>query len=152
MMTRRIVVWLAAVALALTVATPPTYATDDGPLTGNKSSRALGGPYECYVDGNPFPQYSPSSMTLHWGGKLVCAYVATVWMKFQLQEKVDGLWEVVDSFEKNVVAQYWGSPQHVVACTSTTNHYWRLVAWCTINGVTCLPNPGYSSSYYLPCE
>jgi hypothetical protein len=129
----------------------------DDPLTG-KAGPGTDGlpqiplPYDCYVQESPEPTYSSATQTLQWGVKYLCSEVTVTWVKAELQQKEGSTWYTQDTIEKNFVASDWGSPPRAVACLGRTNHYWRVRAWVTMNGIPGIPNPGYSITYTRPCE
>jgi len=124
--------------------------TGDGPPLTSMVVAGLAEGLYCSGWGNPEPQLGGNS--LHFGGKVICNRVGSIWFKVQLYQIVNG--EPYPDYApppkfctNSVCADTWTIP-----CVGAAQTQWTMAMWATFNGVHFVPYPGITKPKYINCE
>ena len=160
-MRRYLSVWGIAVALVLGVGASASAAPkDDGVIEvvefGEEESNGFGigsGSRHCDVYSNPYPQYSASNKTVHFGGKIICNYtdhlyvVATLYRLSGSQSDPEYNWE--DDVQGGATGSQYGNTEFT-RCFAFNPTRWRLKIDATAASLG--GTFGWTPIFTLPCS
>lgn len=134
----------------------PTSETLHATATPTGKNKAAPLDLNCEGTPTPYPMYSASNKTIHWGGFVQCDQVATLTFTIYLYI-VTGhgshLNRTQESSHTEGTVSTTLSDSWPFACLTTTAHNWQSRIKATADGIALLPVGGaYSPIENLPCS
>jgi hypothetical protein len=111
-----------------------------------------GGGRWCDIYTNPYPQYSASNRTMHFGGKIICNYtdslvvIATLYRVVGSGSNTDYIW--ASNITTNAIGQEHGNTTYDACIGSTPT---RFILKVEASALTLGQGWGWSPVYTYPC-